>query len=216
MSFLARLRRLATRRRDRKKRPEEQLFLQACEGLGPEDVAIDCGANVGRFTVAMARSGSRVYAFEPHPAAYRELVQATADLPNVTALNAAVTATPGPVRLYLHRWDERDPVHWSTGSSIVEAKRNVRADRYVEVEGVDLVQFIEELGVDRIRLLKMDIEGAEVEVLNALLDAGLDRRIDLAFVELHDRQIRTLAAPTRRLRARLQARGADQFHLDWR
>ena len=216
MSILRFFRRLASAWRDREVRPEVELFQEAAGRLGPGDVALDCGANVGKFTLPLARTGARVYAFEPNPAAYRELVEATRAFENVTALNAAVTAEPGPVRLYLHRWDEKDPVHWSTGSSTVKAKRNVREDRYVEVEGIQLSRFIRESDTDRIQLLKMDIEGAEVAVLNQLLDEGLHQVIDLAFVEVHDRQIRELAEPTQKLRERLAELRASHFHLDWR
>jgi hypothetical protein len=44
----------------------------------------------------------------------------------------------------------------------------------------------------------------------------LHERIDRVFVEVHDRQIKSLAGPTRRLRERLAALGADHFRLDWR
>jgi FkbM family methyltransferase len=216
MSILSWFRRRAKARRDRKARPEVDLFEQAAARLGPGDVAIDCGANVGKFTVAMARTGARVYAFEPNPAAYEALVEATRPYANVTPVQAAITAVPGPVKLYLHKWEKEDPVHWSTGSSIMKSKRNVRGDRYTEVEGVQLSRFIRELDVDRVQLLKIDIEGAEVAVLNQLLDEGLHETIDLAFVEVHDRQIRELAAPTRALRERLESLGADHFNLDWR
>jgi FkbM family methyltransferase len=216
MSFLSWLRRRATALRDREARPEVDLFEEAAARLGPGDVAIDCGANVGKFTMVMARSGAAVYALEPNPAAYEALVEATRPFQNVTPIHAAVTAEPGPVKLYLHKWAEEDPVHWSTGSSIIRSKRNVRDDRYLEVDSVQLSRFIQDLGVDRVRLLKMDIEGAEVAVLNQLLDEGLHHAIDLAFVEVHDRQIRELAPATRELRRRLEELGADHFKLDWR
>jgi FkbM family methyltransferase len=216
MSISSFFRRIASARRDRRTRPEVELFQEAAKRLGPGDVAIDCGANVGKFTLPLARTGARVYAFEPNPSAYQELLRKTDGVENVTVFHAAVTAEAGPVKLYLHRWDEKDPVHWSTGSSILKGKRNVREDRYVEVEGVQLSRFIRELDADRVSLLKMDIEGAEVDVLNQLLDDGLHQRIDLAFVEVHDRQIRSLAAPTRELRKRLAELGVEHFHLDWR
>lgn len=210
------LRKLEKARRDRRRRPEVAAFELAAARLGPGDVAIDCGANVGVFTTLMAQSGATVYAFEPNPAAFETLVAAVAGLPNVRPINAAVTTVPGPVKLFLHKWAEEDPVHWSTGSSLLESKNNVRKDHFTLVEGVPLARFIRDLGVDSIRLLKMDIEGAEVEVLNQLLDEGLHRVIDLAFVEVHDRRVPELREPTQRLRRRLEALGASHFCLDWR
>ncbi|HUG98221.1 MAG TPA: FkbM family methyltransferase [Gammaproteobacteria bacterium] len=213
MSFL---RRLASRRRDKKRRPEVTDFDAVVASLSPGDIAIDCGANVGKFTLPMARSGATVYAFEPNPDAYSKLVENTAAYPNVTTFQAAVTTAPGPVKLFLHKYASDDPLHFSTGSSLVGAKRNVRQDRFEIVDGIQFSDFIKSLGDIRVRLLKIDIEGAEVEVLNQLLDEGLHEVIDQAFVEVHDRQIVSLIEPTRRLRERLQLMHVTQFRLDWR
>lgn len=216
MNPLSYFRRLASRRRDKKLRPEVTAFDAFVAELGPGDVAIDCGANVGKFTVPMAATGATVYAFEPNPDAYAVLVSNTEDYPNVKVFQAAVTTTPGPVKLFLHKYAADDPVHFSTSSSLVGSKRNVREDSYETVEGIQFSEFVKGLGGQRVRLLKMDIEGAEVEVINQLLDEGLHDLIDHAFVEVHDRQVRALIEPVRQLRERLAALGADQFRLDWR
>ena len=215
MNLRAWLRKLDKKRRDRKKRPEITAFDDAVRSLVPGDIAIDCGANVGLFTTRMAESGATVYAFEPNAAAYEQLVQNTARYPNVKAIRAAVTAQPGEVQLYLHKWAAEDPLHWSTGSSLLRAKKNVSRENFAVVEGVSLAQFIRELGRP-VRILKMDVEGAEVDVLNQLLDEGLHTDIGYAFVEVHDRKVRELVEPTRLLRERLQRLGATHFRLDWR
>lgn len=216
MNPLSYLRRFASKRRDSTRRPEIEAFEAVVAELKPGDVAIDCGANVGKFTELMARSGATVYAFEPNEVAFARLLETVGAFPNVHCRQAAVTAEPGAVKLYLHKYSGDDPLHFSTGSSLVQAKRNVLKDKFTMVEGVPFAEFIKGLGEQRIRLLKMDIEGAEVEVLNKLLDEGLHERIDQAFVEVHDRQIKSLAQPTRQLRERLKALNAHQFRLDWR
>ena len=215
MNPLAYLRRFASRRRDRKRRPEVTAFDAEVARLAPGDIAIDCGANIGKFTLPMAESGASVHAFEPNPDAYACLAEKVSGYPNVQCYQAAATTEPGQVKLYLHKYAGDDPVHFSTGSSLVESKRNVRKNRYEMVDGIPFADFIEKLD-GPIRLLKMDIEGAEVEILNQLLDRGLHERIDQAFIEVHDRQIKSLAEPTEKLRQRLIALGADHFRLDWR
>ena len=215
MSLLSFLRRLDTKRRNRKKRPELEAFQRAVESLQPGDVAIDCGANVGIYTVRMAKSGATVHAFEPYLAAYKALLENTKDFSNVKTYHAAVTTEPGPVKLFLHKWADEDPLEWSTGSSLVEKKKNVRSDKFMVVEGVPLAEFIKGLG-ERVRILKMDIEGAEVGILNRLLDEGLHESIDHVFVEVHDRKIKELVKPTEELRARLKQLGVTNFRLDWR
>lgn len=215
MSLLSFLRRLDGKRRHRRKRPEMVAFQEAIDRLAPGDIAIDCGANVGIYTKLMAESGATVYAFEPNRAAYEELLSRTSHYPHVKAIHAAVTTEPGEVKLYLHKWADDDPVHWSTGSSLIAAKKNVRSDRFTVVEGVPLAEFIK--GLDgRVRILKMDIEGAEVGILNQLLDEGLQASIDQAFVEVHARKVRELVEPTETLRERLREMGVTHFCLDWR
>ena len=56
----------------------------------------------------------------------------------------------------------------------------------VEVEVVDIISFIEDLDRD-VRIIKMDIEGAEWEVMNRLIDHPVLSRIDCIFVETHER-----------------------------
>src|SRR3546814_8903634 len=73
----------------------------------------------------------------------------------------AVAARPGAVKLYLHEFAETDPVKWSTGSSLLAFKGNVREEDFVTVEAVDFAAFLE--AMDRpVALLKMEIVGAEV------------------------------------------------------
>jgi hypothetical protein len=45
--------------------PEETELIKKL--VKPNDVCIDVGANVGYFTVLMAKLGAYVYAFEPEP-----------------------------------------------------------------------------------------------------------------------------------------------------
>ncbi len=61
----------------------------------------------------------------------------------------------------MHKRADDDPVFWSKSSSLLADKSNVREDRSVRVEGVQLSRFIKDLGRP-VKLLKMDIAGAEV------------------------------------------------------
>ena len=215
MKLLSWLREWDTARRNRRYRPQEQAFDAAVAELAPGDVAIDCGANVGKFTVPMARTGATVHAFEPNSVAFAELRKATAHLPNVTCHHAALATAPGEVKLYMHKRAKDDPLLRSVSSSVVTDKSNVSHDDYEIVEGVDIVAFIRSVG-GKVKLLKMDVEGAEVALLNRLIDEGLHDDIGKAFVEVHDRRVKSLRKPTRALRDRLTAVGATHFNLDWR
>ncbi|MGO4842084.1 FkbM family methyltransferase, partial [Rhizobiaceae sp. 2RAB30] len=95
-------------------------------------------------------------------------------------------------------------------------RRDVHMDAPVsEVEIVDLVAYIEALS-EPVRILKLDIEGYEAEVLEAILDARLDRRIDLILVETHEQFSSELARRIGAIRDRIAAEGIDNICLGWR
>ncbi len=85
----------------------------------------------------------------------------------------------------------------------------------VEVPVVDLVSFIRTLGRP-VALIKLDIEGAEVGVLERILDEGLHRDVGAIYVETHERHSPEIAERTAGLRRRLAAEGVTTSNLDWR
>ncbi|MEL7166825.1 MAG: FkbM family methyltransferase [Pseudomonadota bacterium] len=162
-------------------------FAQVLADTGPGDLCIDLGANVGKVTAELAATGADVIAFEPDPAAFAALQRATGDLPNVTLHQKA--ASTSDTRMILRRsanWDDADALAHTVASSIIRDDKDMSADLGVMVDVVDLPAFLATLDRD-IRILKMDIEGAEWDLLQALLDHPVLARIDCIFVETHER-----------------------------
>jgi len=185
----------------------------AFRGLGRGTVAVDCGANVGRVTALLAARGADVYAFEPNPHAFEVLAQRFTANPRVRCLPHAVAATAGVARLHLHVNAQADQLMWSTGSSLFAAKPNVDPATFVAVETIDLDVFLDGLGRD-VRVLKLDVEGAEIEILERLLESGRLQAIEHVLVELHDR-IPGLEVRGAELRRRLAVPGYDHVRLGW-
>ena len=200
------------RRRLRPTRAERRI---AELGLRPIDVAIDCGANVGNVTAAFSRAGARVHAFEPDPHAYAVLERRFRGVPNVELHPQAVLDRTGTTRLYLHVDSAHDPVGASVGSSVLSFTGNVDVRRYVDVEAVDLATFV--LDLQRlVKVVKLDIEGAECPVIHRLLDTGAIDRIETVLVELHDRHVPELRHENELLRERIASEGlADRVLTDW-
>jgi FkbM family methyltransferase len=182
--------------------------------MQPTDFAIDCGANVGVMTDIMAHSGAKVYAFEPNPAAFAVLKKKFQNSPNVTCIPKGVFDEPGTAPLFLHQNAEQDQLHWSTGSSLLATKSNVKKDNYVTVELVDLADFIHSLQ-KRVRILKLDVEGVECRILRKLISTGLILMIDHVFVETHDHKIPGLKAETDEIRHLILERKLEHVRLDW-
>ena len=182
--------------------------------LGPASLAVDCGANVGRVTELLAARGAEVYAFEPNPHAFEVLSGRFAASPRVHCFEQAVAASSGAARLHLHVDAGEDPLTWSVGSSLLAAKPNVDTATFVDVETVDLDAFLGGLG-RRITVLKLDVEGAEIEILERLLETGRLAAIDHVLVEMHDRKIPGYEERGAALRQRLGAPAHRHVHLDW-
>ena len=177
-------------------------------------VAVDCGANVGNVTALLAERGAEVYAFEPNPAAFHVLERRFAGRPAVHCLQKAVAAMAGTSRLYLHVDANDDPVGWSAGSSLLQEKPNVDPGTCIEVETVDLDAFLAGLGRP-VAVLKLDVEGAEIEILERLLDTGRLGDVWNVLVEMHDRKVPGLAERGAALRRRLDDERYAHVRLDW-
>ena len=78
-----------TGRRRRAQAAAKHAYNEAVANLGPGDIAIDLGANVGEFTAPLADTGARVFAFEPDPLAFAMLHELLGHRDNVTLFNAA-------------------------------------------------------------------------------------------------------------------------------
>ena len=182
--------------------------------VAASDIVIDCGANVGDVTSRCARTGATVYAFEPQPYCYSVLSKRFARLANVRCLQKGVMDKSCFLALHTPQpHDKYDSLDMTVAASFVSPVQD-DADS-VQVECINLAEFIDELERP-VRLLKMDIEGAEVTVLNHLLDTGVINKVGLTVVETHERFSPELAAATEALRERIStARLMDKIRLDW-
>lgn len=179
-------------------------------------VCIDAGANVGDITTLLAASAKKVYSFEPDPWSFQRLRENTIDLPNVEIFNSAVGAVEGRAQLMRDPNFKVDPEVYSHGSSIFMSNLwQGNSKEYFEVEVIDIFSFIRSLSCP-IYVVKMDIEGAEVDILErALEEPWIFNTVDNFFVETHECQIRELRARTQSIRKKLQSRGASGVYLDW-
>jgi FkbM family methyltransferase len=180
----------------------------------PENgIVIDCGANIGNFTAVFASRPVKVYSFEPNSSAYSVLQNRFQRNPNVTLVKKAVWIENTELQLFHHVKSSEDEVKWSTGSSLIVEKGNVSKEKFESVEAVDLSHFIKSLN-QRVNLLKIDIEGAEVEVVNKLIDDETYLMCDQILVETHPK-ILTRKAGLEKLRLRVDGLKIKNIDLDW-
>jgi FkbM family methyltransferase len=161
-------------------------FRRIFRDLRAGELAVDCGAHTGRITRVLADRGLEVHAFEPNPDAFAVLTARFEYVEGVHCHPCAVSTAYGRAPLYLHRLAAEDPVEWARGSSLLPEKGNIDPEHPIEVETVDLTAFLRSLPRPP-ALLKLDVEGTELEVLPRLAAAGLLDTIRHVLVEMHDR-----------------------------
>lgn len=125
------------------------------------DVALDIGANIGTHTLALARlvgPQGLVFAFEPQRIVFQTLCanMALNSLDNVHCINAVVGESSGTLRL-----SDPDP-HVANNFGGVQVAMISGAPEAAPVERVVLDDF---LNTGRLKLIKIDVEGMEAEVL---------------------------------------------------
>jgi FkbM family methyltransferase len=181
--------------------------------LRPGDIAIDCGANVGLITELMAKQGAEVHAFEPDPSAFGVLSAKFAETANVTCHNVAVSNKTSKMKLYFREEHNADPVKFSVGSTLNPGKTDIDHELFAEVDVVPLADFLGQF--PHVRMLKLDIEGAEVDVLEDLLDKRLLDRIDLTLVETHEEWIPDTIPRLNAIKKRVQQQGVRNIYFNW-
>ncbi|RLF09254.1 MAG: hypothetical protein DRJ69_05010 [Thermoprotei archaeon] len=144
---------------------------------------IDAGAYLGAYTLWSARmvgSSGEVVALEPHPRNLKLLEKNVRlnGLRNVRILPYALSGHDGECILYSPRYRAlaslRREHAEGVGGEVLEE---------VRVRCITLRTLFEVLDLDRVDLLKLDIEGLEYEVLRSSIDL-LDR-VDRVVVEVH-------------------------------
>jgi FkbM family methyltransferase len=144
----------------------------------------DVGANLGIYSLAAASVNPQasIHAFEPTPAICRALEQIVLmnRIANVAAHELAVLQSVGDVSLHqCDGGDANDGMNF-VSRSLASATRGRRV-----VHGTSIDCFCTERKIERIDLLKMDVQGSEYEVLAGARRMIEERRVPVIFSELN-------------------------------
>ena len=177
-------------------------------------IVIDCGANVGDITNQFAKKGATVYSFEPDPAAFARLEKRFKDFPNVILHQKAVWIENTQIPFFFHESRSENELELTVSSSIISNKSNVSESNKVMVKAIDLVAFIDNLDA-QVALIKIDVEGAEIEILKHILEKETYKKFDLALVETHETKISGHVEEVAKIKAILEEKGVDNVKLNW-
>lgn len=153
----------------------------------PDWTVVDVGANIGMFSIWQARRGARVIAYEPHPRAFANLLtnlEANGVGSRVTCVNAAVSRSRGD------GW-----LSTAAGSTSAHLTGERSGDGFV-VPMMTLDESLATHDLASVDLLKIDVEGAELDVI-AGARATLERT-RAVIIEVHELQAEVLDAQMKR------------------
>ena len=125
--------------------------------LKPPDIFADVGANFGYFTLVAAKYAGHVFAFEPSPQTYAycennlRLNQRLA--PKITGYMMGLAAEPGQMKLYR-------PAQNPGLASLRPVTEPDTVEEVVKISTLDNI-----LGGQPVSFIKIDVEGAELDVL---------------------------------------------------
>jgi len=158
----------------------------AAEIIGEGDTCIDAGANMGHYTLLMASKvgpEGRVVAFEPQPQYFKTIIDSVRlnnfdDFVSVDS-RALWDRSDQSLKFYL----SHNP-HNSGTSSLVNHGVYLSDDRTVRVDTIRLSDYLQRVGIKNCKLLKIDVERAELQLLHGASEFLMDRRIDYIILEM--------------------------------
>ena len=138
---------------------------------------VDAGAHIGLASLKFASlyPEAQIVALEIDPTNVSLLRRNTAPYPRINVLHKALWRAAGHVKI-----ENPEDDAWAFRA------REVQSSDPAAIEATGIAQLLGDLGVDRIDLLKLDIEGAEIEVFTNGQEDWIDR-VGIIVVELHDR-----------------------------
>lgn len=143
------------------------------DGLNENSVVVDLGAYKGAFSREMEeRYACNIYAVEASPYSYAHTYSSS----HVQKFNYAVCGSCEPIKFFIADNPE--------GNSIYEAHRDA-AEAFVETPGITLPAFMDVHHLQHIDVLKVDIEGAEIDLIRSMSDGDL-QNIQQITMECHD------------------------------
>lgn len=130
--------------------------------LKPGDTFLDIGANIGYYTLIAARivgPKGKVFAFEPDPTNFGLLKKNVEDngYTNVTLVNKAVSDRSQRLKLFLNETNRGD-------HRVYDSKDGRKS---IPIQAIALDGYFKKLD-KKVRLIKMDIQGAEAQALKGM------------------------------------------------
>lgn len=150
--------------------------------LHPSAIFVDIGANEGYFSVLAAKRvgvSGKVVAVEPQ-ARLQTVIQKNLEfnkIENVTLIDSAISDQGGYAKFYISP-------DTNTGSSALHQATKYKLPT-TRVKTITMSDLLDDANIDKVDLLKIDIEGFEYEAVLGAPEVFREQRVKHAAIELH-------------------------------
>jgi FkbM family methyltransferase len=172
-------------------------------------IFLDVGAHEGQTLDEVTKPGyrfNRVYAFEPMPAQYGQLVDRFGGDPRVTLCKFGLADRTGTLSLYGDNTAMEASLHPTkrdVDASVVTECRFVRASEF----------FAENVAAGDIVVVKLNCEGAEIVILGDLIDSGEIWKLANVMIDFDIRKVAGFEHQEHELLDRFAGIGFDRYSL---
>jgi FkbM family methyltransferase len=171
---------------DREKTRLRTQKLIELENINKNSIVIDIGSNFGEVIDALLSTECEIHSFEPHPIFYNMIYEKYHQYNNVFLYEKAIWTSNTKKKLYY----KRSETALNGGSTLIPEKTNIHnLNLFKEVDCIDIVEFLNKF--KEVDLLKMDIEGAEYEILDKIFKTDTYKKIKSIYYEDHSSKIPT-------------------------
>ncbi len=154
--------------------------------LQENDIVIDCGSNIGLFSIIAANRCAKSYAFECVPSTYHYINQICKKYNNIELVKKAIGAFVSKVRFSM---DEdlncNNRIVWEDGEIGHNPVKFGAPENFQLVDMITIDEFVKEYKLDKVDFIKADIEGAERDMLRGAQETLRKYAPKLAICEYH-------------------------------
>jgi FkbM family methyltransferase len=152
------------------------------------DIVVDVGAHIGKYTIIASKrvgANGKVIAIEAHPGNYEMLNRNIKlnGLTNVIPLNYAVYSEETNIKLFL----PGEKLNRTIYNTLI-LSRATDKEKFVEVNANTLDNILQQGGISHgeVNWIKIDVEGAELEVLKGAHDIMSNSKNITFLIEIHN------------------------------
>ena len=167
--------------------------------IDQSSIVLDVGAYNGDWSRGIGDLyNATIFAFEPDPRNFKQLIKNTQNIPRFSSHEYGLGSTTETVQMTMELM----------GSTVTSDAKNLSKTPSANVEIRDIFEVWQTLGLERVGLMKINIEGGEFSLLERMIETDLVEHVDCYLIQFHEwhpdayrrrRQIRAALKKTHRL-----------------